>query len=289
MHYGARFYSPRLGRFVSADTIVPQPEDPQALNRYAYVRNNPVIYRDPSGHAECVDAECRQRVHPISGNIIGRSPAPRMQTPRAKPPTLPPVVSPMSGATPTLPPTPRATGAPIPIPRTNSSNRSPGLAAPSLNGQPTNDHFHLDAVGWRLEGTIGFIIGIDINFDLVYNLHQQQLELGPGGLGFTPGDSDINFSLGAQALTFGWGVATGPLFVANLPENDRLNAWGWNAGGTVLPGGGMDVNVFGSLSEVDYPEGNPLGVFVGFGGGDEFSAYLGGGYTWNIWDLSKFY
>jgi RHS repeat-associated protein len=30
MHYGARFYSPRLGRFVSADTIVPQPGEPQA-------------------------------------------------------------------------------------------------------------------------------------------------------------------------------------------------------------------------------------------------------------------
>jgi hypothetical protein len=50
MHYGARFYNPRLGRFVSADSIVPQPGEPQALNRYAYAANNPVIYRDPSGH-----------------------------------------------------------------------------------------------------------------------------------------------------------------------------------------------------------------------------------------------
>jgi hypothetical protein len=50
MHYGARFYSPRLGRFVSADSIVPQPGEPQALNRYSYVYNNPVIYTDPSGH-----------------------------------------------------------------------------------------------------------------------------------------------------------------------------------------------------------------------------------------------
>ena len=50
MHYGARFYNPRLGRFVSADSIVPTPGDPQALNRYAYVLNNPVIYIDLSGH-----------------------------------------------------------------------------------------------------------------------------------------------------------------------------------------------------------------------------------------------
>jgi RHS repeat-associated protein len=50
MHYGARFYSPRLGRFVSADSIVPEPGEPQTLNRYAYVQNNPVQYTDPSGH-----------------------------------------------------------------------------------------------------------------------------------------------------------------------------------------------------------------------------------------------
>jgi RHS repeat-associated protein len=35
--YGARFYSPVLGRFLSADTIVPSPGNPQSLNRYSYV------------------------------------------------------------------------------------------------------------------------------------------------------------------------------------------------------------------------------------------------------------
>ena len=39
-----------LGRFVQADTLVPRPEDPQQLNRYAYVRNNPLHYVDPTGH-----------------------------------------------------------------------------------------------------------------------------------------------------------------------------------------------------------------------------------------------
>jgi RHS repeat-associated protein len=50
MHYGARFYSPRLGRFVSADTIVPNPMSPQNFNRYSYASNNPLGYRDPTGH-----------------------------------------------------------------------------------------------------------------------------------------------------------------------------------------------------------------------------------------------
>jgi RHS repeat-associated protein len=50
MYYGARYYDPALGRFVQADTIVPQPGNPQALNRYSYVLNNPLRYTDPSGH-----------------------------------------------------------------------------------------------------------------------------------------------------------------------------------------------------------------------------------------------
>ena len=43
-------YSPVLARFISADTIVQAPGDPQMLNRYAYTRNNPLKYVDPSGH-----------------------------------------------------------------------------------------------------------------------------------------------------------------------------------------------------------------------------------------------
>jgi RHS repeat-associated protein len=52
--YNARWYSPAVGRFLSADTIVPEPGNPQAFNRYSYVTNNPLRYRDPSGH----DQDC---------------------------------------------------------------------------------------------------------------------------------------------------------------------------------------------------------------------------------------
>ena len=48
--YRSRWYDPVLGKFVQADTIVPEPGDPQSLNRYAYTLNNPVKYNDPSGH-----------------------------------------------------------------------------------------------------------------------------------------------------------------------------------------------------------------------------------------------
>ena len=49
-YYGARFYDPALGRFITPDSIVQAPEDPQSLNRYAYCRNNPLAYTDPTGH-----------------------------------------------------------------------------------------------------------------------------------------------------------------------------------------------------------------------------------------------
>jgi RHS repeat-associated protein len=51
--YGARWYDPVIGRFIQADTIVPEPGNPQALNRFSYAANNPLRYVDPSGYAEC--------------------------------------------------------------------------------------------------------------------------------------------------------------------------------------------------------------------------------------------
>jgi RHS repeat-associated protein len=48
--YGARFFDPAIGRFVSADSIVPRPGNPQSLNRYSYTNNRPLNLVDPSGH-----------------------------------------------------------------------------------------------------------------------------------------------------------------------------------------------------------------------------------------------
>ena len=52
-HYGARFYSPKVGRFLSADTVTPDAANPQSLNLYSYVLNNPLRYTDPTGHRQC--------------------------------------------------------------------------------------------------------------------------------------------------------------------------------------------------------------------------------------------
>ena len=49
--YEARYYDPQLGRFLTPDTIIPVPSDPQAFNRYSYAHNNPLVYTDPTGHS----------------------------------------------------------------------------------------------------------------------------------------------------------------------------------------------------------------------------------------------
>ncbi len=54
LDYHARYYDATLGRFISPDSVVPDYANPQDLNRYSYVRGNPVRFTDPSGHAlEC--------------------------------------------------------------------------------------------------------------------------------------------------------------------------------------------------------------------------------------------
>ncbi|MGH8550392.1 MAG: RHS repeat-associated core domain-containing protein [Methylococcales bacterium] len=49
-YYGARYYDATLGQFISPDTIVASQYDPQNLNRYSYVENNPINFTDPTGH-----------------------------------------------------------------------------------------------------------------------------------------------------------------------------------------------------------------------------------------------
>jgi hypothetical protein len=42
--------SPYINHFIQPDSLIPDPSNPQAWNRYAYVLNNPIRFNDPSGH-----------------------------------------------------------------------------------------------------------------------------------------------------------------------------------------------------------------------------------------------
>jgi len=48
-HMGARYYGSGMGRFMTPDLLGGHLEDPQTLNKYAYVRNNPINLTDPTG------------------------------------------------------------------------------------------------------------------------------------------------------------------------------------------------------------------------------------------------
>jgi RHS repeat-associated protein len=73
-YFGARYYSSSVGRFLMADwaekpEAVPYSslENPQTLNLYAYVRNNPLSKADADGHAFGLD----DLVGAVTGAIVG--------------------------------------------------------------------------------------------------------------------------------------------------------------------------------------------------------------------------
>ncbi len=70
LHYGARANDPSLARFVQADTIVPNPANPFDWDRYAYVRNSPIRYDDPSGHKSCELEQIQGTCGSIYGSVI---------------------------------------------------------------------------------------------------------------------------------------------------------------------------------------------------------------------------
>jgi RHS repeat-associated protein len=75
-YFLARYYSSMQGRFTSVDPIFISRKrllDPQAINLYAYVRNNPLSYIDPNGEEfKGTDGE-RVNVEEVDGQIVIRS------------------------------------------------------------------------------------------------------------------------------------------------------------------------------------------------------------------------
>lgn len=51
-YFGARYYDPSIGRFLSPDTIVPRVFDLQSWNGYSFASNNPISRVDPTGHSD---------------------------------------------------------------------------------------------------------------------------------------------------------------------------------------------------------------------------------------------
>ena len=81
IHMNGRVYDPVLGRFLSPDPVVQAPHDTQGFNRYAYVRNNPLRYTDPSGfcyqtppdsagESQCIEEVSVRTARQICGMVV---------------------------------------------------------------------------------------------------------------------------------------------------------------------------------------------------------------------------
>ena len=46
----ARYFDPKLGRFLTQDSFLGTPDNPPSLHRYFYAAQNPTKYIDPTGH-----------------------------------------------------------------------------------------------------------------------------------------------------------------------------------------------------------------------------------------------
>ncbi|MCA9952839.1 MAG: hypothetical protein KDE48_24485, partial [Anaerolineales bacterium] len=74
-YMNARYHLSEIGRFASPDPIVPDLMNPQTLNRYSYVNNNPINFRDSTGfyadEAGATGGGCDSRCIAILAAIAG--------------------------------------------------------------------------------------------------------------------------------------------------------------------------------------------------------------------------
>lgn len=99
-----RYYQNRLGRFSSPDPVAGSVHDPQSVNRFAYVGNDPVNLMDPMGLEPCyidglesAPVFCRMLLSleggypgPEASGIVGAGPCFRVGKPRGCPTLIAP-------------------------------------------------------------------------------------------------------------------------------------------------------------------------------------------------------
>lgn len=66
----ARWYDPSTARFINEDTYEGELTNPLSLNLYTYVKNNPLIYADPTGHNPAVIGNIIMRGLQVIGNAL---------------------------------------------------------------------------------------------------------------------------------------------------------------------------------------------------------------------------
>ncbi|MCL4870171.1 MAG: RHS repeat-associated core domain-containing protein [Anaerolineae bacterium] len=248
-YMNARFYSPTTGRFLTADTIVPAPENPQTYNRYAYTLGNPLLFTDSTGHcAEIGDETCwsyaeqLNREYGLSLKFLGTM-------------TMAQMIFFIDGLN-------AARGI---------DNDLPELIIAEINRldqelpdwlYSLNNQHRWDAIGIRIEGSFGLIFGLQGDIDFVFNFNSWEFSIF-----LTPGAQ-----IGALA---GGSGGIGIYFGFNAPSNSSYWGWGWGITAQIVPAGGG-----GGIQYND--SGSAWSLVVGINGGEEFDLTIGGGYTFEV-------
>ncbi len=73
IHMNARLYDAKLGRFITADTIIPTKDNLEAFNRYTYVYNNPLSLTDPSGNSPSAGGSLFGRAQALASSAAERA------------------------------------------------------------------------------------------------------------------------------------------------------------------------------------------------------------------------
>jgi RHS repeat-associated protein len=71
-YYGARYYDPDIGRFITRDPLAGVSASPKTLNRYVYCGNNPLKYTDPLGLS--FERDIEEYEEPESPEILDEDP-----------------------------------------------------------------------------------------------------------------------------------------------------------------------------------------------------------------------
>jgi RHS repeat-associated protein len=259
-HYGARFYSPYINRFLSADSIVPGVANPQSLNRYSYVLNNPLRYTDPTGHKcvgeaeECLDNDGR----PINGAGGLKKPKQKKDEEGDETEALQYCLQHLYAPQCSIP--------------------EQAIVSPL---QPEYDFIgfwefdQLNALGMQLNGTGCFIIICgDISINVIGNF-----DSGEATLFVTPGF--------AGGLGFGVDGSAGVVAAYDAPNNSSLAGLANNVSVNITPGTGGQASY--SVSEDSNVTGNYAQTYsVGITGGGEASAVYGPSYSFPIGTCDKF-
>jgi len=69
-YLNARYYDPKLARFLTEDTYRGQVNDPLSLNLYSYAHHSPIRYVDPTGHAVIKAGQSGDQVKAVQEMLV---------------------------------------------------------------------------------------------------------------------------------------------------------------------------------------------------------------------------